>query len=145
MSKIEKSAIVGYSAEQMYRLVNDVDKYPEFIDGCSQSEVIESDENRMVARLHVSKSGFSNAFTTENELKTNEQISMKLLDGPFDYLIGIWNFIPLDEGACRIEFSLEFEFKSRLVAMAFGKAFKTIAESMMQAFIKRAKVLYGAA
>ncbi|WP_144393969.1 type II toxin-antitoxin system RatA family toxin [Pleionea sediminis] len=143
MPKIEKSAIVPFSARDMFKLVNNVEEYPEFIDGCSGAQIIESTSTTMKAQLEVSKSGFSNAFTTENTLTENKQIRMTLVDGPFKYLIGTWNFSELEQEACKIEFTLDFEFKSRLIAMAFGKTFLGIADSMMSSFIKRAKQIYG--
>jgi len=143
VSQVEKSALVPFSVEQMYALVNDVEAYPEYIDECSGSKIIESSESKMIASLNIEKAGFSSSFTTENTLKLNEEINMRLLDGPFEYLLGIWRFKRLEQNACRVTFSLDFKFKNRLMGMAFSKAFETITANMMQAFIEQAKKQYG--
>ena len=139
MPQIVKSALVNFPAARMYQLVNEVENYPQFIDGCDGAEILESSEHLMVARLFVTKSGFSQAFTTRNQLILNEQISMDLVDGPFEYLRGTWRFISLDDSASKIEFDLDFKFKNALLGMAFGKAFQQLAENMVQSFIQQAK------
>lgn len=144
MPQIQKSALVPYSSQVMYELVNDVASYPEFIRGCEKTEILEQTETVMKARLHIAQSGFSQSFTTENKLIPGCEINMQLLDGPFEYLQGVWRFNELAENACKVEFNLDFKFNNPLLGMAFGKAFKSIAESMMQAFIERAKKKYGA-
>ncbi len=101
MKQVSRSALVSFSAEQMFDLVNDVAKYPEFLPGCSGSKVIESSENAMVASVDVSKAGISKTFTTSNELVSGSAILMKLVDGPFKTLQGGWHFTPLDEHAVR--------------------------------------------
>ncbi|WP_305885113.1 type II toxin-antitoxin system RatA family toxin [Pleionea sp. CnH1-48] len=139
MPKIEKSALVSHSAERMYQLVNDIESYPEFLPGCQQSRIIEQSESEVTAELVVSQAGISKAFTTCNRLVPGKSIEMVLVDGPFKYLQGIWHFKPLAEDACKVEFELEFEFSSQLVGVAFGRVFQQMAESMVQAFIHRAK------
>ncbi len=128
----------------MYHLVNDVASYPEFIRGCEKTEILEQTDHLMKARLYIAQSGFSQSFTTKNQLTPGQEIKMELLDGPFEYLTGVWRFNKLAEDACKVEFNLEFKFNNPLLGMAFGNAFKSIAESMMQSFIGRAKRIYGA-
>ncbi|KGD72559.1 MULTISPECIES: type II toxin-antitoxin system RatA family toxin [Tatumella] len=142
MAQISRSALVPYSAEKMYRLVNDVDAYPQFLPGCTGSRILDSSEDQMTASVDVSKAGISKTFTTRNTLTDNERIHMQLVDGPFRKLTGGWHFVPLGDDACKVELSLDFEFTNMLVEMAFGRIFKELANSMVQAFTVRAKEVY---
>ena len=126
----------------MFDLVNDVASYPEFLPGCSGSRVIEASESAMVASVDVSKAGISKTFTTSNELVSGEAILMNLVDGPFKTLKGGWFFTALDEGACKVELKLEFEFSSKMIELAFGKVFNELTSNMVNAFTKRAKQVY---
>ncbi|GAB3291637.1 type II toxin-antitoxin system RatA family toxin [Pseudidiomarina andamanensis] len=143
MPTIERSALVPYSDAQMYALVNDIDRYPEFVPGCRSASVLESDEQNKVARLDISKAGISKSFTTRNTLVPFERIDMELVDGPFQYLRGGWSFHKLDEQACKIVLKLEFEFANRLLGMAFGKIFNELQSRMVDAFVQRAQHEYG--
>ncbi|WP_070962587.1 SRPBCC family protein [Vibrio sonorensis] len=142
MKQISRSALVSFSAEQMFELVNDVAKYPEFLPGCSGSRVLESSDSAMVASVDVSKAGISKTFTTSNELVPGEAIVMNLVDGPFKTLRGGWFFTVLDEQACKVELKLEFEFSSKMIEIAFGKIFNELTGNMVNAFTKRAKEVY---
>ncbi|EOW7208743.1 type II toxin-antitoxin system RatA family toxin [Cronobacter sakazakii] len=144
MPQISRTALVPYSAEQMYKLVNDVKSYPEFLPGCVGSRVLESSPGQMTAAVEVSKAGISKTFTTRNTLISNQSILMHLVDGPFKKLMGGWKFTPLTEDACQIEFNLDFEFTNKLIELAFGRVFKELASSMVQAFSQRAKEVYNA-
>ncbi|ACZ75658.1 MULTISPECIES: type II toxin-antitoxin system RatA family toxin [Dickeya] len=142
MPKISRSALVPFSAEQMYKLVNDVSSYPAFLPGCTGSRVLSSSESEMTAAVDVSKAGISKTFTTRNTLVDNQCILMQLVDGPFRQLSGDWRFTPLSDDACKVELNLDFEFKNALIELAFGKIFKELANSMVQAFTLRAKEVY---
>lgn len=142
MPQISRNALVPYSVEQMYQLVNDVQSYPDFIPGCTGSRVLESGPTQMTAAVDVSKAGISKTFTTRNTLTNNQSILMNLVDGPFKSLIGCWKFTPLSPDACRIEFQLDFEFTNKLIELAFGRIFKELASNMVQAFTLRAKEVY---
>ncbi|CAH0538857.1 SRPBCC family protein [Vibrio marisflavi] len=142
MKQVTRSALVSFSAEQMYDLVNDVEKYPEFLPGCSGSRIIENGEDKMVASVDVSKAGISKTFTTSNHLIPGASVLMNLVDGPFKVLKGGWHFTPLDDMACKVELKLEFEFSSKLVEMAFGKVFNELTSNMVNAFTTRAKQVY---
>jgi ribosome-associated toxin RatA of RatAB toxin-antitoxin module len=143
MAQVNRSALVMYSAAQMYNLINDVAAYPEFLPGCVGSKVIALKENVMTARVDVSKAGIRKTFTTTNTLTVDQRIDMQLLDGPFKKLEGGWHFVPLDDQACKIVLALDFEFSSKLVEMAFGKVFKEMVNNMVKAFTERARVVYG--
>ncbi|MGM7447512.1 UNVERIFIED_ORG: ribosome-associated toxin RatA of RatAB toxin-antitoxin module [Idiomarina abyssalis] len=143
MPSIEKSALVSYSAKQMFDLVNHVEAYPEFVPGCAAARVLESSSQQKVAALDISKAGISKTFTTRNTLHEPERIDMGLVDGPFKKLTGGWVFTPLADDACKVELKLDFEFSSRLLGMAFGKIFKEVTSRMVDAFVKRAEQVYG--
>ena len=142
MPKVTRSALVSFSADQMFDLVNDVARYPEFLPGCSGSRVIESSDSAMLASVDVSKAGISKTFTTSNRLAEGAEILMELVDGPFKKLQGGWYFTPLDDQACKVELKLEFEFSSRMIEMAFGKIFNELTSNMVNAFTQRAKQVY---
>ena len=142
MPSIQRSALVAFSAESMFQLVNDVESYPEFLPGCAQSRIDAQSENAMRASLLIAKAGVKQWFTTQNALTQNSKIDMQLVDGPFSHLSGGWQFTPLSESACKIELQLNFEFSSRLAQAAFGKVFNSIAASMVDAFTRRAKEVY---
>lgn len=142
MPQVTRSALVSFSADQMYALVNDVARYPEFLPGCSGSRVLELSSTTMVASVDVAKAGISKTFTTSNQLTDGTSIMMELVDGPFRKLQGGWSFIPLDEQACKVELKLEFEFSSRMIEMAFGKIFNDLTSNMVSAFTQRAKQVY---
>ncbi len=142
MKQVTRSALVSFSAEQMFELVNDVAKYPEFLPGCSGSRVLEATESAMVASVDVAKAGISKTFTTSNQLVHGEAIMMQLVDGPFKTLKGGWFFTPLDEHACKVELKLEFEFSSKMIEIAFGKVFNELTSNMVNAFTQRAKQVY---
>ena len=144
MPQIERSALVFYSCKQMFELVNDVASYPQFLPGCSASQVLSVDGNVQTARLEVSKIGLRQHFTTQNTLFPYHKVTLQLVDGPFKFLRGGWTFQPLNEQACKVILSLEFEFTNKLVELAFGKVFTELTGMMVQAFTERAKNVYGA-
>ncbi|WP_333797360.1 type II toxin-antitoxin system RatA family toxin [Rheinheimera sp.] len=143
MPQIERSALVFYSCQQMFELVTDVPSYPQFLPGCSAAQVLSFDGNIQTASLQVSKAGISKSFTTRNTLVPYSRLDMQLVDGPFKFLRGGWQFIPLSDEACKVVLALEFEFSSKLVEFAFGKIFNELTMAMVQAFTQRAKQVYG--
>ena len=142
MATIQRSALVAFSAESMFNLVNDVTSYSEFLPGCAQSRIDHQDATSMTASLLIAKAGVKQWLTTSNSLVEPERIDMQLVDGPFTHLTGGWQFTPLSESACKIELHLDFEFSSRFAQAAFGKLFKALASSMVDAFTQRAKDVY---
>lgn len=143
MPTVNQSALVGYSAEQMYCLVNDYEKYPQFLSGCIAAKTLSLGDNELNAELVIQKLGISQRFSTHNAMIPNEKITMQLLDGPFKHLNGAWTFQPFDEQSCKISLQLEFEFESPLVAAVFGKIFSELTLKMVNAFKVRAKEIYG--
>ncbi|MGR3808653.1 type II toxin-antitoxin system RatA family toxin [Pasteurella testudinis] len=143
MPFVNQAALVGYSAEQMYQLVNNYQQYPEFLPGCVSSQTLTRKENELTAQLVISKAGISQQFTTRNTMQPNKQINMQLVDGPFRFLQGYWQFDEVDERSCYIRLKLEFEFSSALLSAVFGKIFEQLTTKMIDAFKTRAKEVYG--
>ncbi|RDX35940.1 type II toxin-antitoxin system RatA family toxin [Kangiella sp. HD9-110m-PIT-SAG07] len=143
MKTIKRQALLPYSAQQMFELVDDIEKYPEFLPNCSGAVEVERSQNQVVASLAVSKGGFEKEFTTRNTNSPYSVIDMDLVNGPFKQLTGQWRFVPLDEKACKIELEVSFEFSNMLTGMAFGGIFNHLAESFVEAFSNRANQVYG--
>ena len=143
MAQISRSALLMYSAQEMYQLVNDVNAYPEFLPGCSETAILVQEAGLMRASVKVSKAGITKTFVTENILVPDQSITMNLVNGPFKYLRGGWTFTSLSEQACKVNLDLEFEFKSSVVEFAFGRIFNELVGSMVKSFSERAKVVYG--
>ena len=144
MSKIERSALVHYSAEEMYQLVNRVDRYHEFLPWCRSSKVISESDDEMVGSVEMARGVLNKTFTTRNRLQAGRRIDIELVDGPFSKLQGYWSFEPLKtENACRISLNLEFEFDSAMISIAAKPVFTQIANSLVDAFTKRAVEVYG--
>ena len=144
MTKIERSALVMHSAEAMFDLVNDVAVYPNFMDGCVAATIFNSDENQMVAQLTLKKAGVQQQFTTRNQLQRPHRIAMSLEDGPFKTLNGLWVFKSLSDSACKVSFSLEFEFNSAALSFAASGLFSHVANNLVASLCKRSDSVYGA-
>ena len=143
MTLVQKSALVKYSARQMFDLVNDIEAYPQFLPWCAGSRIIKQEDDVVEAELMISKSGFKKSFSTRNKIDMGGRISVSLLDGPFSSLEGVWNFMPLREDASKISLDLEFEMSSVLANLAFGAVFNQICNTMVASFTSRAKEVYG--
>ncbi|WP_105103358.1 type II toxin-antitoxin system RatA family toxin [Microbulbifer pacificus] len=143
MTKIERSALVMFSAEQMFDLVNDVGSYPQFLPGCRGAEVLHQDQNILEARLDLARAGITQSFVTRNSLERPERMTLTLVDGPFSRFNGVWTFTPLAENACKVGFILEFAVSNRLLGAAVGKLFGGIANQMVDAMCERAGKIYG--
>nr|WP_081696311.1 type II toxin-antitoxin system RatA family toxin [Thiomicrorhabdus sp. Kp2] len=143
MKKIARTALLPYSAQQVYTLVNDVESYPEFLPWCGGSEVSNRSDYEMEASVTIAKAGIKQTFKTRNHLVPGERIEMHLLDGPFKSLRGEWEFKVLDVDACKIIFEVEFEVSNGLLNMAIGPIFEHIASTMVDSFCERAKQIYG--
>jgi ribosome-associated toxin RatA of RatAB toxin-antitoxin module len=139
---IHRSAWVMHSSDQMFSLVNDVTSYPIFLPWCARSRVLEDGNGLMVAQLEVSKGAVKQSFTTRNDYSDPSKIVMNLVDGPFSRLSGEWRFVSLDSEASKVELLLEFDLKKSLSRVAFGAIFNQAANSMVDAFCARAKVVY---
>lgn len=143
MKKISRTALLPYSALQMYHIVNDVATYPEFLPWCGGAEVLSEVASEMVAKVTIAKAGLCQTFETKNVLVLGESIEMQLIEGPFKTLTGGWTFKPLDESACKIQFEVAFEVSNGVLNMAIGTVFEHIASTLVDSFCERAKTVYG--
>lgn len=132
-----------HSSQRMLDLVNDVSSYPLFLPWCSSAQILEQGDGFMLASVEVRKGGMKQSFTTRNDLSVNGQIHMNLVDGPFDYLKGVWEFVALQDDACKVMLNLNFELKRNIAKLAFGPVFNQAANSMVDAFCQRANDVYG--
>ena len=142
MKKIEKSALVPYTPEQMFVLVDDIDAYSVFLPWCSQSEVVERTADEVKGQLAISYRQLNKSFVTCNINTPHSQIEMQLVEGPFKHLKGLWLFTPLGNDGCKIELNMEFEFANMLLDMTVGPVFGKIANSLVDAFTERAANVY---
>ncbi len=142
MTHVQRSALLPYSAAQMFNLVNDVDSYPEFVPWCVKCEVHSDSEIEKKATMKFAKHGINASVTTCNELDVDKKITMHLLKGPFKRLVGTWIFKELDEHTCRVELDLQFSFSNRLYAVTLGPIFSQVANKLVSAFTERAQQLY---
>ncbi len=128
----------------MYALVNDVAAYPKFLPWCRSSKVINRSGNEMTASVEIARGALNQTFTTKNTLQKNKKILIALVDGPFKTLHGSWTFGPLKhDDACKIELDLEYKFDSGLMSIAARPVFNQIANTLVDAFSKRAVQVYG--
>ncbi len=143
MTRISKSALVTHSPEDMFKLVDDIEAYSEFLPWCGKATEISRDDKNVEASIFISHSGLNKEFTTQNKNTEFEKIEMHLVNGPFKNLDGVWLFEPLGESACKVSLNLEFEFSSKIISVTLGPVFSKIANSLVDAFIKRADNIYG--
>jgi len=143
LTRIEQSALLPYSASQLFDLVNDIAAYPQYMDGCLGAEIIESSADKVTARLELGKAGLRYAFTTCNTLIPAVKMDMALVEGPFKHFSATWMFQALNESACKISLEMEFEFSAGLVDVALKRLFENTSRNLVNAVCKRAEFLYG--
>ncbi|MCH7345778.1 type II toxin-antitoxin system RatA family toxin [Pelomonas sp. CA6] len=150
MKQVRKSVLLWYSPREMYELVTSVERYPEFLPWCESAQVLEQHEDGMTAKLSLAYGGVRHAFTTRNTQQTDRQVEMRLVDGPFSLLDGVWQFLPLgkpgaegDAQACKVEFDLRYAFSSKALEVVVSPVFDRIANTFVDSFVKRAEQVYG--
>ena len=152
MKHVKKSVLLWHAPHEIYRLVTDVERYPEFLPWCERVEVLSRDEQGPTARLHLAYSGIRHAFTTKNVHVADESVHVALVDGPFSMLDGMWRFVPLplpaasggvDSVACKIGFELRYEFSNAMLETAISPVFDRIANTFVDSFVHRAEQVYG--
>jgi len=141
--EIKRSALVLHSAMDMFRLVQDVPAYPEFLTWCLSSEVHEQTAEQQLASLVVKVSGITQAFTTRNRFVPGERLTLSLVDGPFRHLSGDWHFDALGSKGSKVTLVLSFDFSNRMLSSAFRRGFARIADRLVLEFSQRADDLYG--
>jgi ribosome-associated toxin RatA of RatAB toxin-antitoxin module len=143
MRKVERSAHVPYSAEDMYALVADVESYPSFLPWCADAVVHSRQDNVVEATLELHRGGISKRFRTRNVMTPCESMDLSLVDGPFRHFSGGWRFRQLGEAGSKVSMHLEFEFDSRLLDLMIGAYFEDICNRLVDAFTQRAVEIYG--
>ncbi|MFO1339502.1 MAG: type II toxin-antitoxin system RatA family toxin [Burkholderiaceae bacterium] len=149
MKHVKKSVLLWYSPAEMYRLVTDVPRYPDFLPWCERADVLEQHDDGMTARIGLAYAGVRHAFTTRNEHQADRQVLVRLVDGPFSLLEGAWVFSPLGKPgankveACRIEFDLRYAFSSRPLEAVLSPVFDRVANTFVDSFVTRAEQVYG--
>jgi ribosome-associated toxin RatA of RatAB toxin-antitoxin module len=140
---VERSAIVAFTPAQMFALVDDVPRYPEFLPWCTGARAERTSPTERLASIDISKGTIKMQLTTRNTVLEDTNIVMELVDGPFRRLVGRWDFSRMGERGSRIVFRVEFEFKSRLMGIAFNPVFESICDQIVDAFVARASRIYG--
>ena len=142
MITVARQALVAYGAAEMYELVADVESYPVFLPWCRAVEVALRETERTIATLHVDFRGVRQAFTTENTQRHGERIAMRLVRGPFRHLEGEWRFVQLGEAGCRVDFALAYQLANPVLQRLAGPVFDHIANTFVDAFVRRADALH---
>jgi ribosome-associated toxin RatA of RatAB toxin-antitoxin module len=149
MKHVRKSVLLWYSPHEMYELVTGVESYPSFLPWCNSAAVLERRDDGVTARLGLSYMGVRQTFTTRNENRRDESVTMQLVDGPFSVLEGLWLFRPVgkaggDMRACKIEFDMRYAFASTALETVVSPVFDRVANTFVESFVRRAEVVYGA-
>jgi ribosome-associated toxin RatA of RatAB toxin-antitoxin module len=142
MQVVERSALVTFTPAQMFALVNDIPRYPEFLPWCVGVRVEEVSPTERLASLKIAHGVLQTEFTTRNMLTPDKQIDMRLTHGPFRDLTGAWRFDAIGDRGSRVHFKVEFEFKNRLTSAAFNAVFEALCGSIVEAFVTRAQKVY---
>lgn len=143
MALVTKSVLITRSSRQMFDLVDRVEEYPKFLPWCSQTHCKFRDDRKTVATLHINYRSVKSHFTTENDKDWPRSMKIRLIDGPFRRLDGLWHFKPLADQACKIEFQLSYEFSSKMFEKVIGPVFSQIANTFVDAFVRRANEVHG--
>jgi ribosome-associated toxin RatA of RatAB toxin-antitoxin module len=143
VTAIRKSALVPYSAEEMYALVADIEAYGRFLPWCGGARIVAREADSVTAAIDIAYHGVRKTFTTRNRLEPGRRMELQLVNGPFKFLQGHWRFEALEERACKVALDLDFEFSNRLLALAVGPVFSQIANGLVDSFRKRAEEIYG--
>ncbi|MCB1756530.1 MAG: type II toxin-antitoxin system RatA family toxin [Gammaproteobacteria bacterium] len=142
MTQIHKNALVMHTPAEMYKLVNEVEFYPDFLPWCRSSRVIERNQSEQRATIEIAKGPLNKSFSTVNTMEEPTSIHMRLEEGPFESLDGRWVFQALGDKGCKISLDIEFEFSSRLMRAVLNPVFSEICSTLVDAFVKRADQVY---
>jgi len=139
MREVKRSALIAESPERMYTLINDIERYPEFVPWCTAARVESRKESEVVATLTIKRGPLRAEFTTRNLLEPGKRVLMQFVSGPFRVLEGLWTLTPLGDLGCRVELEMRFEFANRVAGTLFAPLFEDTAASLVDAFVKRAR------
>jgi len=142
--EIRRSALVTFSPEQMFDLVVDVERYPQFLPWVVGAEVHEKSGTGLLASMEMQRAGVKERFTTRNVMERPHWMTLALVHGPFRVLDGKWTFTPIADAGTRIDLAMRFEFANPVIALLFGKAFEQSCGQLIDAFVARAKQVHGA-
>ena len=143
MANVQKKVLIEFTPAQMFDLVDRCEDYPHFLPWCSKVDQITRTDEITAATLYINYHGIKSHFSTENSKRAPTEMSIHLKDGPFTRLDGGWRFTPLGETACKVEFELHYIFSNRLLEKILGPVFNHIADTFVEAFVKRANQVYG--
>jgi ribosome-associated toxin RatA of RatAB toxin-antitoxin module len=144
MASVNRSALVPFSAEEMYSLVDNIEAYEEFLPWCNSSIEHNRTDAIVEASIGIAKGSVQKAFRTRNTLHKHSVIEMELVDGPFKHLHGFWRFDELKAGeACKVSLDLDYEFSNKIISLAIGPVFNQVANTLVDSFVDRAKQCYG--
>ena len=148
MKHVKRSVLLWYSPQEMYDLVTAIGTYPQFLPWCDRAEVVQQHEDGVTARVGLAYAGVRHAFTTRNTHAAAEQVVMRLVDGPFSSLDGVWAFRPIaapgaERPACRVELDLRYAFSSRALELVVSPVFDRVANTLVDSFVIRAEQVYG--
>lgn len=142
MIEIHRTALILAPAKAVYDIINDIEVYPQFLDGVVSAQVLEHSSTHMLGQLVIKKAGVEKTIVTRNKLVEPTMINMTLEQGPLDSLTGVWTITPLSDHGCKVALDLSFSVKKGIKAIAFGAVFKQVANSMVDAFVQRANELH---
>ena len=143
MRDIRRSALLPYSPAQVYSLVAEVERYPEFLPWCTGAKILSADEREVTVRLVLSSGIARASFTTRNRLDRDRSMTMSLVEGPFDHLEGRWDFTPIAQAGTRADLHVSFATRGVASALALGPAFEAACNHLVDAFAHRAREVYG--
>jgi ribosome-associated toxin RatA of RatAB toxin-antitoxin module len=143
MTVINRSALLPYTAHQLFELVSDVESYPSFMAGCASVRILRREKNLVEAQLNLAQGGITQSFSTRNRMIATREISLELIDGPFEYFSGRWDFRTLGDSACKMSLDLEFKIKNTLLGAAASRLFDKVTNNLVDAVGRRARELYG--
>ena len=142
VNKYQEEKRFPYSKRQLFELVMDIEKYPEFLPWAKAARIIERHDNYLIADLLVNFKGVEEQYRSHVSFRKYAFIEVKQVDGPFKILHNKWEFLPSAEGGAKLAFSIEFEFRSFILRNLMGGMFKKAQHKMIEAFEKRADELY---
>ena len=143
MTVIDRSALLPFAAPQLYALVNDIEAYPTYLDGCVGAQILSRDEAMIEARLDLAKGGITQSFSTRNRLVEPREITLELIDGPFEHFAGRWDFQPLGNEGCKLSLNLQFSMNSTVLGAAASRLFDRVSNNLVDAVCQRAQQIYG--
>ena len=138
MKKIYKEEDINIDIETIFNLINDIESYPNYLPWCTKTEVTKKSTNIIIGKIFISKSFINWNFSTKNIIKTNESISLELIDGPFERLTGKWLFSPINDFNTRVSLSINYKFKSSIIELSIEPIFSSIMNSILKSFVQEA-------